>query len=145
MSILVAKYLTYENATWTLESVKEARAQGDLSENFEYYAAKREKNKNESRIRYLERMLKNAVIVEDNSSSDEVGLNKTVTVYIEEDDESEELVDFSDVDYEDDVLDDNDQENNNSSVTKTHLGDDSKRIVDDASQQKENFQGSVIV
>ena len=41
-----------------IEAVKEARAQGDLSENFEYYAAKKEKNKNESRIRYLERMLK---------------------------------------------------------------------------------------
>lgn len=37
-----------------IEAVKEARAQGDLSENFEYYAAKRDKNKNESRIRYLE-------------------------------------------------------------------------------------------
>ena len=46
-----------------IEAVKEARAQGDLSENFEYYAAKRDKNKNESRIRYLERMLKNATIV----------------------------------------------------------------------------------
>ena len=38
-----------------IEAVKEARAQGDLSENFEYYAAKRDKNQNESRIRYLER------------------------------------------------------------------------------------------
>lgn len=72
-----------------LEAVKEARAHGDLSENFEYHAAKKDKNSNESRIRYLERMLKNAVIVEDHSSSDEVGLNKTVTVYIEEDDECE--------------------------------------------------------
>lgn len=72
-----------------LEAVQEARAQGDLSENFEYYAAKRENGSNNSRIRYLERMLKNAVIVEDHSSSDEVGLNKTVTVYIEEDDECE--------------------------------------------------------
>ena len=43
-----------------LEAVKEARAQGDLSENFEYYAAKRDKNRNESRIRYLEGLLKNA-------------------------------------------------------------------------------------
>ena len=43
-----------------LEAVKEARAHGDLSENFEYYAAKREKNKNESRIRFLERMIKTA-------------------------------------------------------------------------------------
>ena len=46
-----------------IEAVKEARAQGDLSENFEYYAAKKDKNKNESRIRYLERMLKTADII----------------------------------------------------------------------------------
>ena len=72
-----------------LDAVREARAQGDLSENFEYYAARRENGTNNSRIRYLERMLKNAVIVEDRSSSDEVGLNKSVTVYIEEDDECE--------------------------------------------------------
>lgn len=72
-----------------LDAVREARAQGDLSENFEYYAARRENGSNNSRIRYLERMLKNSVIVEDHSTSDEVGLNKTVTVYIEEDDECE--------------------------------------------------------
>lgn len=72
-----------------LEAVKEARAQGDLSENFEYYAAKRENGTNNSRIRYLERLLKNAVLVEDHTASDEVGLNKSVTVYIEEDDECE--------------------------------------------------------
>ena len=72
-----------------LDAVREARAQGDLSENFEYYAAKRENGMNHSRIRYLEQMLKNSVIVEDHSSSDEVGLNKSVTVYIEEDDECE--------------------------------------------------------
>ena len=68
-----------------LEAVKEARAQGDLSENFEYYAARRENGINNSRIRYLERMLKNSVIIKDTTSSDEVGLNKTVTVYIDED------------------------------------------------------------
>ena len=45
-----------------LEAVKEARAHGDLSENFEYHAAKKDKNKNESRIRYLERMIKTATI-----------------------------------------------------------------------------------
>ena len=61
-----------------IEAVKEARAQGDLSENFEYYAAKRDKNKNESRIRYLERMIKNANIVSDQSKDGEVGINKTV-------------------------------------------------------------------
>ena len=71
------------------EAVKEARAQGDLSENFEYYAAKKDKNKNESRIRYLERMLRTAVVVSDESKEDEVGINNTVTLYIEEDDETE--------------------------------------------------------
>ena len=72
-----------------IEEVKRTRAFGDLSENFEYYAAKRENGTNNSRIRYLERVLKNAEIVEDHTTSDEVGLNKTVTVYIPEDDESE--------------------------------------------------------
>ena len=72
-----------------LEAVKEARAQGDLSENFEYHAAKKDKNINESRIRYLERMLKNAKIVSDRSNEDEVGLNNTVEVYFEDDDETE--------------------------------------------------------
>ena len=73
-----------------LEAVKEARAHGDLSENFEYHAAKKDKNKNESRIRYLEKMLKTATIIEDSSSADEVGMNKKVTVYFEEDDMTEE-------------------------------------------------------
>ena len=68
-----------------LEAVKEARAHGDLSENFEYKAAKQDKNRNESRIRYLERMIKTAKIISDKSSSDEVGLNDTVEVYIPED------------------------------------------------------------
>lgn len=72
-----------------LEDVKEARAQGDLSENFEYYAAKKEKNRNDGRIRYLERMLKNATIVDDTSSDDEVGMNNTVEVYFEDDDETD--------------------------------------------------------
>lgn len=72
-----------------IEAVKEARAHGDLSENFEYYAAKKEKNANESRIRYLEGMLKRAVIISDESAADEVGLNKYVTLYIEDDDEEE--------------------------------------------------------
>ena len=72
-----------------LEAVKEARAQGDLSENFEYKAAKQDKNRNESRIRYLEKMLKNARIVSDVSKDDEVGINNTVDVYFEEDDETE--------------------------------------------------------
>ncbi len=68
-----------------LEDVKEARAHGDLSENFEYHAAKKVKNQNESRIRYLERMIKTAVIVSDESAEDEVGMNNTVEVFFEED------------------------------------------------------------
>lgn len=72
-----------------IEAVKEARAHGDLSENFEYHAAKKDKNRNESRIRYLERMLKTAIIVDDNSKEDEVGINNTVELYMEDDDEIE--------------------------------------------------------
>ena len=72
-----------------LEAVKEARSHGDLSENFEYHAAKKDKNQNESRIRYLERMIRTAQIVEDHSGADEVGLNNTVTLYMEDDDEEE--------------------------------------------------------
>lgn len=72
-----------------IAEVKEARAHGDLSENFEYYAAKRFKNQNESRIRYLERMVKTANIIEDDSKEDEVGLDNTVTVYFVDDDEEE--------------------------------------------------------
>ncbi len=72
-----------------IEAVKVAREQGDLSENFEYYAAKRDKNKNESRIRYLERMLKTASIISDESKEDEVGINNTVELYFEDDDEVE--------------------------------------------------------
>ena len=72
-----------------LEDVKVARAQGDLSENFEYKAAKQFKNQNESRIRYLEKMVKTAVIISDESKEDEVGMNNTVELYFEEDDEIE--------------------------------------------------------
>lgn len=68
-----------------LEAVKEARAQGDLSENFEYYAAKREKNRNESRIRFLERMIKTAEVISDDSKEDEIGVNNTVELFFEED------------------------------------------------------------
>ena len=68
-----------------IEDVKIARAHGDLSENFEYYAAKREKNMNESRIRYLDRMVRTANIIDDTSADDEVGINNTVTVEIVDD------------------------------------------------------------
>lgn len=69
-----------------IEEVKVTRAQGDLSENFEYHEAKKFKNQNDSRIRYLEKLLKNAQVVDEASAEDEVGMNNTVTVYFEEDD-----------------------------------------------------------
>ena len=74
-----------------LEAVKEARSHGDLSVNFEYHAAKKEKNQNESRIRYLERMIRTAQIVTDESKENEVGLNNLVDVYFEDDDETEQF------------------------------------------------------
>ncbi len=74
-----------------IECVKEARAHGDLSENFEYHAAKKEKNRNESRIRYLERMIRTAQVISDSSAEDEVGLNNTVELYFEDDDETEKF------------------------------------------------------
>ena len=70
-----------------IEAVKTARAFGDLSENFEYKAAKQEKNRNDSRCRYLENMIKSAVIVSDRSAAGTVGLYDRVTLYVEEDDE----------------------------------------------------------
>lgn len=79
------EYRKLELRKQLLEDVKETRAHGDLSENFEYHAAKRAKNQNESRIRYLERMIKTAHIIEDNSGDDEVGMNNQVTVLFEED------------------------------------------------------------
>lgn len=66
-----------------LENVKTARAFGDLSENFEYKEAKREKNRNESRIRYLDKMIRSAVVVREESGSG-IGLYDTVTVRNEE-------------------------------------------------------------
>lgn len=72
-----------------LEDVKEARAHGDLSENFEYYAAKKVKNQNEGRIRYLERMIRTAVVIEDESAADEIGINDTVEILVVEDNVAE--------------------------------------------------------
>ena len=73
-----------------LQEVKEARAQGDLSENFEYYAARKAKGENDSRIAYLEDMIKTATVISDESGADEVGMNKRVKVLIEGDAEAEE-------------------------------------------------------
>ena len=72
-----------------IEEVKRTRAFGDLSENFEYKAAKQAQNKNRSRIRYLEGMIKSAKVIDDRSAADEVGLFDKVEIYMPEDDETE--------------------------------------------------------
>ncbi len=74
-----------------IEDVKVARAFGDLSENFEYKAAKREKNRNDSRIRYLTRMIDTAKVIEAGSGEDVVGLFDRVRIYIEEDGEERDI------------------------------------------------------
>ena len=63
-----------------IEDVQTARAFGDLSENFEYKCAKQEKNRNESRIRYLERMIRTAKVISAESGEAEVGLFDKVTL-----------------------------------------------------------------
>ena len=72
-----------------LEDVKTARSFGDLSENFEYKAAKTEQRKNMSRIRYLKQMLASAVVIESESADDVAGLFDSVTLFME--DEGEEM------------------------------------------------------
>ena len=71
-------YRTRELRPKLIEEVKVARGFGDLSENFEYKAAKREKNRNDSRIRYLEKMIKTAHVISDTSKDDEVGINNKI-------------------------------------------------------------------
>lgn len=72
-----------------VEALQKAAAQGDRSENFEYSAAKHDNNANNSRIRYLERMLRTADIIEDRSAEDEIGLYTKVEVYFEDDDKTD--------------------------------------------------------
>lgn len=83
-------YRTLELRAKLIDDVKVARGFGDLSENFEYKEAKRAKNRNDSRIRYLQNMIKTAVIVDSGSTeNDVVGLYDRITVYVPEDDEEE--------------------------------------------------------
>ena len=83
-------YRTRELRPKLIEDVKTARAFGDLSENFEYKAAKREKNRNDSRVRYLERMIKTARVISGSSAGDAAGLYDRVTIRAEDDGKSEE-------------------------------------------------------
>lgn len=86
--------ITYRTLTLRpklIEDVKVARAFGDLSENFEYKCAKQEKNRNDSRIRYLERMVKTARIVEDHSAADEAGLYDNVEILMEQNNKTRKI------------------------------------------------------
>ncbi len=74
-----------------IEEVKVARSFGDLSENFEYKAAKREKNRNDSRIRYLQNMIKTAVVIDPAASGGGIALFDKVTFYVEDDDMEETI------------------------------------------------------
>ena len=85
------EYRTNELMPELIEEVKRTRAFGDLSENFEYKAAKQAQNKNRSRIRYLEGMIKTAHVIDDRSKADEVGLFDMVEIYIPEDDEKQTI------------------------------------------------------
>lgn len=84
-------YRTKELMPELIEEVKRTRAFGDLSENFEYKAAKQAQNKNRSRIRYLEGMIRTARVIDDRSGDDEVGLFDRVEIYIPEDDEKQTI------------------------------------------------------
>jgi len=66
-----------------IEDVQTARAFGDLSENYEYKVAKQEKNRNDARIRYLQRMIKTAHVIEDKSADDTAGLYDFVEILME--------------------------------------------------------------
>ena len=72
-----------------IEEVKRTRAFGDLSENYEYKAAKQAQNQNRSRMRYLEGMIKTAKIIDDTSDEESVGLFDEVEIYMPEDDDTE--------------------------------------------------------
>ena len=85
------EYRTRELRPKLIEDVQTARAFGDLSENFEYKAAKREKNRNDSRIRYLENMIKTAVVIDPASAGSGVALFDKVTFYVEEDQQEETI------------------------------------------------------
>ena len=85
------EYRTRELRPQLIAEVQRTRAFGDLSENYEYKTAKQEMNRNNSRIRYLERMIKTARVIDTASDVDTVGLFDRVTLYLEEDDEEQTI------------------------------------------------------
>lgn len=73
------KYLKLEKRPEVVERIKVARSFGDLSENSEYDSAKEDQAFVEGRISTLEGMIRNAVIIKEDESTDEVNLGSTVT------------------------------------------------------------------
>ena len=71
------------------KDIVEAKAHGDLSENAEYHAARKEKGSNEGRIEYLRSMIKTAKVIKQNKNEDEVGIFDRVEVFFEEDKETQ--------------------------------------------------------
>lgn len=71
------------------KDIVEAKAHGDLSENAEYHAARKEKGMNEGRIEYLRSMIKTAKVIHQNKNFDEVGIFDKVEVFFEEDNETQ--------------------------------------------------------
>ena len=69
------------------DEVARTRALGDLSENDEYRSAKRELNRNYSRIRYLKAMIETAVVIKIDADDNTVGLFDHVTLYYEDEEE----------------------------------------------------------
>lgn len=74
------------------DDVKEARSLGDLSENAEYRSAKRAFCRNESRIRYLEKMIRTATVISIDSKPDEIGVFDKIEIYYEDSDETETVM-----------------------------------------------------
>jgi len=73
------------------QDIVEAKAHGDLSENAEYHAARKEKGTNEGRIEYLRAMIKTAKVIKQNTNKDEVGIFDRVEVFFEEDNETQTI------------------------------------------------------
>ena len=74
------------------DEVKEARSLGDLSENAEYRSARRAFCRNESRIRFLQKMIRTAKVISTESAIDEVGLFDKIKVLYEDTGDIEELM-----------------------------------------------------
>ena len=99
-------YLVTVRRAEMAQKLKEARAQGDLSENAEYKCAKQEQNKNERRIRYLTKMIDTAEVIEDYTVGDGAGIFSRVTLYFEDDDEEQTvlLVSTVNIDIDNDMI-----------------------------------------